>query len=274
MAFFYLCPHCGKHFESSGVCPVCQVALISHQAGSSFPAPKYCTQCGAPISMEGQAFCTSCGAPLSVPIPPGTPLQPPAPAMPPYYAPGVHTKPSGRKKIPAWGIAAIILGAVLVLVFGTLITLYSARILTNRNSSPGNWYQNNSGYGGNSSSSHSGNPDGTTDAKAIIVHIQYGTGAELDCSPSTADFVEVGLNIINTRDSEISLYPSNFYLTNDETGEKIYPYTEVEKEDPIAISGNKTVSGTLTFRIDSEASYHFNFVETNGDLLNSYELSR
>lgn len=272
MAFFYLCPHCGKHFESPGACPVCHVARIRHQAAEDSPVPRYCTKCGTPVSIAGQSFCTSCGAPLGVQAPSSS-----RNAIPTPYPPAAYAAPVFKKKRPVWGIAGIVLSAVVILIFGFIIFLYSIGALSDNSTDHSDrWYQNNGGVPGGGNSSYSqGNQNSHTDARTIIVRIKYGTGADLDCTPSTADFVEVGLNIINTKESDISLYPTNFYLTNDETEEKIYPYTEGNGEkDPIRVSGNKTVSGALIFQIDPDASYHFNFSELDGTLVNSYELSK
>ena len=88
-------------------------------------------------------------------------------------------------------------------------------------------------------------------------------------------FVEVGLNIINTQDRTITLSSSNFYLTEDATGEKIYPYSEMGSEKTsIQIEANEAVAGALSFEIRPDAAYHFNFIETDGTLISSFALSK
>lgn len=256
MAFSYFCPHCGKHFDAPGICPLCQVSLLPHpqQATSE---NRYCTRCGARISMKEQLFCTSCGAPLSDRVP--------------QQSYGI---PPQKKKFPVWGMLGIVLGSVLILIFAVLVLLFGFGILSSERSAthPNQWYQDNGGY-----SDSQDEPNGLvhTNAKILITSLTYGTGEDLGFLLMDGQFVEVGLNIINTQDRTITLSSSNFYLTEDATGEKIYPYSEMGSEKTsIQIEANEAVAGALSFEIRPDAAYHFNFIETDGTLISSFALNK
>lgn len=257
MAFFYICPHCGKHFDTPGVCPICHAALLPRQEQTVSFSQRYCTRCGSPIEMPGQLFCTSCGAPLTPPAGQGTG--------------SILTK---RKKMPTWGIVFIGLGCVILFIFAILLFVIKFGVLFSEDpqNSTDSWPYGNGGYSefqdGEDNLVH-------TNAKLLIVSLTYGTGEELGYVFSDKDFAEVGLNIINTQDRSVSFDWSNFYLTEDVTGEKIYPYSEVDGVPYyVEISANEAVSGSLFFEIDPDSSYHLNFVESDGTLISSFALSK
>ncbi len=257
MAFFYICPHCGKHFDTPGVCPICHAALLPRQEQTASYSQRYCTRCGSPIEMPGQLFCTSCGAPLASPAVQGT-----------------QPIPIKQKKMPTWGIVLIGLGCVILFIFAILVFVINFGTLSSEGYRDPNdpWSGGNGGYSefqdGEDNLVH-------TNAKLLIVSLTYSTGEELGFVYSDKDFAEVGLNIINTQDRSVSFDWSNFYLTEDVTGEKIYPYSDTDGIGYyVEISANEAVSGSLYFEIDPNSSYHLNFVESDGTLISSFALSK
>ncbi len=253
MAFFYLCPHCGKRFDAPGICPICKITLLPHSQQAS-SANRFCTQCGAPLYIPNQLFCTCCGTRLDSPA----------------AQPVSKTKPQ-KKKFPLWGIAGIVFAVLLILIIPVTIFRAGFLIPGNQDILSGQWDPNHGGYVGSNSEEPS---LAQTNARALIVSLTYGTGEEFGCVPSTGDFVEIGLNIINTQDRTITLSLSNFYLTEDSIGKKINPYSQLQEESPIQIEANSTVVGAIVFAVDPDSSYHFHFVESDGTLISSYELSK
>ncbi len=255
MALSYFCPHCGKHFDTPGICPICQVSLLPHSQTAS-SANRYCTQCGTPVSLPEQLFCTSCGAPLT------------APAAHQDYG----NSPQ-KKKFPVLGIAGIVLGIFLIFCVAAAVFLSGFGLLfqEKQDTGLGQWYHEDGGY---TDSYDKGGGPVHTNARALIVSLTYGTGEEFGCIPAQGEFVEIGLNIINTQDRTITLTLSNFYLTEDATGKKISPYSESEGETPIRVDANDAVAGAIAFEINPEGSYHLHFVESDGTVISSYELSK